>query len=131
MMRLGPETWSGSYRPASDLTAEQIIEWIADQLDEIPNREFDSWQVHLSPMAYGMIKERFWEAIELDGYHQWITIGNDSETGGDQWEVRLELAGTIGDYGEMHSDEIADKVEILLQVAHEDPYYHEYEYYEA
>lgn len=130
MMRLGPESWSGSYRPASDLTAAQIVQWIANQLEEIPNREFHVWQVHLSPMAYGMIKERYWEAITLEKFCEWMTIGSDSEDGETLWEVRLELAGTIGDHDDFYTDKIADKVEILLQIAHEDSYYHQYEYYE-
>lgn len=113
MVADGPRKFYGHYRPASDLDAEKILYWIALQLDEVPDRANYKWRVWLSEMAYGMVKERFWPSIDLEGYDEYIMLYSPSD---DAWEIRLKIAGTQGDYEDLNSDIIFDKVSITLEV---------------
>lgn len=67
-------------------------------------------------MAYGMVKEKYWEHITLHEYHEWLRIPSPNFPDPDSWSLRIRIAGTEGDYEDMFSDEIIDRVTIKIEI---------------
>jgi len=101
------------HRPGSELTAEQIVFWISECLDSVPNRTKYKWKVWFSEMAYGIVKERFWEHISLIGYQEWLRLPSPKAG---EWSMRVRIAGTEGDIEDMFGNEIIDRVTITLEI---------------
>lgn len=101
------------HRPGSELIAAQIVLWISDCLDSVPDRTKYKWKVWFSEMACGMVKERFWEHISLIGYKEWLRI--PSRKPGD-WSLRIRIAGTEGGIEDLTGDEIIDRVTVKLEI---------------
>lgn len=101
------------HRPGSELIAEQIVFWISQRLDSFPDRTKYKWKVWFSEMAYGMVKEKYWQHIALIGWQEWLRL--PSPNPGD-WSLRVRIAGTEGDKEDMDSDKIIDRVTIKVEI---------------
>ena len=100
-------------RPGRDVTAEQIIYWIANTLDEVPDRTRHTWRVWFGQLAYDKVKERYGPWIETVGWFEWIKVrAPDLES----WELRLKIGGVISDIEEMNTRGVVDRITVTLEI---------------
>ncbi len=111
-----PDGFDGFYVCTPDglkVVPERILLWIIDSLESFPDRERYRWKVEFGYKADRIFRELFGHCIYKIGYKEWMKIYSRREG---EWEIRLRIAGQIGDKRDMFGHEEIDRIMISLDI---------------